>query len=82
MFHRSENNIHSDVFFEVQAPGCCTIATSLDAPTIFTGRPLRGTLLVSHEGRQDHAFDVVQLTLQGIECEIACFDSTRLIIVL
>ncbi|KFY48494.1 hypothetical protein V495_01308 [Pseudogymnoascus sp. VKM F-4514 (FW-929)] len=65
MFQRSENNIHSDVFFEVQAPGCCTVATPLDAPTIFTGRPLRGTLLISHEGMQDHAFDVVQLTLEG-----------------
>lgn len=56
------------------------MATPLDAPTIFTGRLLRGTLLVSHEGMQDHAFDVVQLTLEGIGCEIACFDSTRLII--
>ncbi|KFY55204.1 hypothetical protein V496_07059 [Pseudogymnoascus sp. VKM F-4515 (FW-2607)] len=62
---RSENSIRLDVFFDLQAPRCCTITTSLDAPTIFTECPLRGTLLVSYEGRQDHAFDVVQLTLQG-----------------
>ncbi|KFZ16617.1 hypothetical protein V502_05007 [Pseudogymnoascus sp. VKM F-4520 (FW-2644)] len=38
---------------------------SLPAPTIFTGRPLRGTLVISHDKRQEHVFDVVQLTLQG-----------------
>ncbi|KFZ18648.1 hypothetical protein V501_01097 [Pseudogymnoascus sp. VKM F-4519 (FW-2642)] len=57
------------IFFEVQSPGCCKITKSSDdslpAPTIFTGRPLRGTLRISHVERQEHVFDVVQLTLQG-----------------
>jgi hypothetical protein len=83
MSHRSENGIHSDIFFDVQ-PRWSKITTysgaSLPAPTIFTGRPLRGTLVISHDKRQEHVFDVVQLTLQGIEYEIAYIGSERLII--
>lgn len=86
MFPRSENNIRSNILFEVQSPGCCNITTSLDdslpAPTIFTGHQLRGTLLVSHVERQEHVFDVVKLTLQGIECGYTCINTERLIIVL
>jgi hypothetical protein len=83
MSHRSENGIHSDIFFNVQ-PRLSKMTTSSDvslpAPTVFTGRPLRGTLVISHDKRQEHVFDVVQLTLQGIEYEIAYIDSERLII--
>lgn len=71
MFPSSENNIRPDIFFEVQSPGRRNIATSLDhslpAPPIFTGRQLRGTLIVSHGESQEHGFDYVQLTLQGME---------------
>ncbi|KFY20595.1 hypothetical protein V491_03594 [Pseudogymnoascus sp. VKM F-3775] len=64
----SENRIHSDIFFDVQPRRSKTTTSSdgyLPAPTIFTGRPLRGTLLISHDERQEHVFDVVQLILQG-----------------
>lgn len=79
----SENRIHSDIFFDVQPRRSETTTSSdgyLPAPTIFTGRPLRGTLLISHDERQEHVFDVVQLILQGIEYENLHADSERLII--
>ncbi|KFZ07006.1 hypothetical protein V501_06856 [Pseudogymnoascus sp. VKM F-4519 (FW-2642)] len=49
----------------VSGERCGGPRASLPAPTVFTGRPLRGTLVISHDKRQEDVFDVVQLTLQG-----------------
>lgn len=85
MYPRSENNLQPYIFFEVQSSGRRNIATFLDhslpAPSIFTGRPLRGTLIISHGESQEHVFDFVQLTLQGMERGFAYITTERLMIV-
>jgi hypothetical protein len=64
----TENNIRLTIFFSCEAEGLDIEAldTSLPAPTVYTGRKLRGNLFLSHDMVIGHIFDTVQLILKGI----------------